>query len=158
MKKGVPLIIIDNTNTQKWEARPYIILAQEFGYSVEIRETSTPWAKDAAELAKRNVHGVPLQSIEAMLARWEDDFTIENILASQPPRRGGGGGGGPRGSSRGGYRGARGGRGGARSTGTSNSSNKNEEQNAAAEEDEAEVENIAENLEKASLGAKNQSD
>ncbi|EFC43196.1 predicted protein [Naegleria gruberi] len=87
MKNGTTPIIIDNTNTQKWEAKPYVVAAKANSYVVEITEPTTPWAKNAQELAKRNKHGVPLVAIERMLERWEIDFTVEKILASQPPKR-----------------------------------------------------------------------
>jgi len=87
MEKGISPVLVDNTNTQKWEAKAYVEHAVRLGYKVDVRETATPWAKDPVELAKRNVHGVPQVAIERMLARWENDFTPENILAAQPPKR-----------------------------------------------------------------------
>lgn len=87
MKEGESLIIIDNTNTQKWEAKPYVEAGLEFGYKILIDEPKTEWAKDAKELAKRNTHGVPYDSIVSMLKRWENDFTVENIMKSEPPKR-----------------------------------------------------------------------
>jgi len=87
MKKGVSPIIIDNTNTQKWEAKPYVVEAVNNGYQVVIQETTTPWAKNATELAKRNEHGVPVEAIQRMLDRWEIDFTVDSILKSNPPKR-----------------------------------------------------------------------
>ncbi len=107
-----PIIIVDNTNTQRWEARPYVLLAQEHGYEIVVKEPDTPWRRDAGELAKRNVHGVPLEAIERMLGRWDEDFSIEAILNSKPPRGKGGGGRG-RGRGRGGGNGASGASGGA---------------------------------------------
>ncbi|MNE81595.1 hypothetical protein D3C80_1782580 [compost metagenome] len=78
---------MDNTNTQRWEAKPYVVLAQEFGYEVIVREPDTPWRRNAAELAKRNVHGVPVEAIQRMLDRWDEDFSVEAILKSAPPKR-----------------------------------------------------------------------
>lgn len=87
MQEGIPLVIIDNTNTQKWEAKPYVEFGLKYNYEIEFKEPTTPWAKNAEELAKKNVHGVPIEAIQRMLDRWETDFTIENILKSKPPRR-----------------------------------------------------------------------
>jgi predicted kinase len=87
MEKSCPLILIDNTNTCKWEAKPYVEAGLKYGYNIVITEPTTPWCKDAEELAKRNEHGVPLEAIKMMLNRWEKDFTIENILESEPPKR-----------------------------------------------------------------------
>ncbi|KAG2382045.1 hypothetical protein C9374_005837 [Naegleria lovaniensis] len=87
MQKGTTPIIIDNTNTQKWEAKPYVMFAKQYSYEVKVLEPQTPWAKNAVELAKRNQHGVPVEAIQRMLDRWETDFTVENILRSNPPAR-----------------------------------------------------------------------
>lgn len=101
MEKGISPVIIDNTNTQRWEAKPYVETGLKHGYEIVVREPQTPWAKNAEELAKKNKHNVPIESIRAMLARWEDDFSVEAILKSKPPKRRRGG----RGRGRGGYRG-----------------------------------------------------
>lgn len=75
-KKGIPHIIIDNTNTTYKECEPYIKIAQENGYTIEILEPTTEWAKNPEECAKRNTHNVPLDSIKKMLARWESTTSI----------------------------------------------------------------------------------
>lgn len=84
---GISPIFIDNTNTQKWEAKPYVQMALKQNYKVEILEPETAWKKDPEELSKKNKHGVPKEAIIRMLQRWEDDFTVENILKSRPPQR-----------------------------------------------------------------------
>uniref|UniRef100_A0A6V7L1S7 Smr domain-containing protein n=1 Tax=Bracon brevicornis TaxID=1563983 RepID=A0A6V7L1S7_9HYME len=81
MRKGLTPIIIDNTNTQAWEMRPYAAKAVEYGYIVETLEPNTPWAFNPKELAKKNVHGVPRNKIEAMLDRFEHGITGEKLLA-----------------------------------------------------------------------------
>lgn len=81
------VVIIDNTNTQAWEARPYVQAAVKLGYDVEIVEPSTPWAFDADELAKKTTHGVPLETVRAMIARYERDLTVEKILAAESRER-----------------------------------------------------------------------
>ncbi len=74
MQKGISPIVIDNTNTDARSKKPYDLLAQEFGYTIEFREPETPWKYDAEELAKRNTHGVPKASIERMLRRWQPNI------------------------------------------------------------------------------------
>lgn len=76
MNKRIKYIIIDNTNLQFKELVPYLKLAKKYGYEVEIREADTPWRYDAEELAKRNTHGVPLETIQKMLGRRE---TVEEL-------------------------------------------------------------------------------
>lgn len=85
MMSGVEHVIIDNTNTQAWEAKPYCLLAERFGYQVNFVTADTPWALDAEECAKRNSHGVPLESIKTMLARFEPTLTLAGCLKSKAP-------------------------------------------------------------------------
>jgi predicted kinase len=87
IKKNVTPIIIDNTNTQKWEAREYVKMAVDAGYDIRFHETTTDWSKDVDELAKRNIHGVPREAIQRMLDRYEDhsEFTVDNVLNSKSP-------------------------------------------------------------------------
>jgi predicted kinase len=76
MKAGISPIIIDNTNTQRWEFQKYLDAAEEYGYDVKI-ETIDPtnysedFIKELAERQKKT-HNVPEQVIIDMLKRWED--------------------------------------------------------------------------------------
>ena len=36
MINGVPAIIVDNTNIQEWQAHPYLVLADIYGYAVQV--------------------------------------------------------------------------------------------------------------------------
>ncbi len=74
------LVIIDNTNVQSWEMMPYIKAARCLDFEVEIVQADTPWAFDAEECAKKTVHGVPVDAIKSMLARWEKEVTVEKLL------------------------------------------------------------------------------
>jgi len=64
-----PLIVVDNTNTQKWEFEYYVQLAEQYGCAVDI--VKVPHI-EASVAAARNSHGVPLAAIQRMLDRWED--------------------------------------------------------------------------------------
>ena len=76
MEAGISPVIIDNTNTQRWEFQKYLDAAEEFGYDVKI-ETLDPtnysedFIKELAERQKKT-HNVPEQVIIDMLKRWED--------------------------------------------------------------------------------------
>lgn len=85
MEGNVPHIIVDNTNSTAWEARGYVRGAKRHGYAVQFVEPHTEWAKNPEECARRNTHGVPLQAIQKMLARWEDNLTVEMCLAAITP-------------------------------------------------------------------------
>lgn len=87
IQSGLDPIIVDNTNTQLWEAKPYVQMAVDAGYDIQVVEPNTPWRFDLDELEKRNVHGVSKDILKRMLDRWEDSdkFTVENILKSKSP-------------------------------------------------------------------------
>ncbi|NXP77547.1 N4BP2 protein, partial [Ramphastos sulfuratus] len=78
-------IIIDNTNIQAWEMKPYVTLAQQFKYKVMFREPDTWWKFKPKELEKRNVHGVPKEKIKRMLERYERCLSVSSILNSSVP-------------------------------------------------------------------------
>ncbi|KAK4882405.1 hypothetical protein RN001_005724 [Aquatica leii] len=82
MSAGVSPVIIDNTNTQMWEMKSYVMMAANFGYIVEIVEPFTPWAFDVKELHLRNSHNVSKAKINEMLLRYEKDITPTSIFAT----------------------------------------------------------------------------
>lgn len=71
IKQNAPLIVIDNTNTQKWEFQKYVDLAKSNGYEVKVENVFDGGLSDE-DLAKRNTHRVPLQGIQRMRSRWEE--------------------------------------------------------------------------------------
>jgi predicted kinase len=85
LRAGTPHVVVDNTNTQAWEAREYVRLAVAHGYTVEFVEPTTAWAKDPVECAQRCAHGVPEAAIVGMLARWEKDLTVPKCLVAKAP-------------------------------------------------------------------------
>ncbi|NXR69326.1 N4BP2 protein, partial [Rhadina sibilatrix] len=78
-------IIIDNTNIQAWEMKPYVTLAQQFNYKVMFREPDTWWKFKPKELERRNIHGVSKEKIKRMLERYERCLTVRSILDSSVP-------------------------------------------------------------------------
>ncbi|XP_017316672.1 NEDD4-binding protein 2 [Ictalurus punctatus] len=77
-------IIIDNTNLQCWEMKPYVALAQKHKYRVLFREPNTWWKTKARELEKRTKHGVTKEKIRRMLENQDRHVSVQNIMASQP--------------------------------------------------------------------------
>ncbi len=63
MSRGLPHIVIDNTNTRKWEYAPYVNFAEKYGYSVEIIILRGDYG---------NIHNVPREVIDKMKTRWEE--------------------------------------------------------------------------------------
>lgn len=65
-------VIIDNTNTQRWEMEPYLRMAHEAGMEVRVVHIDTYLNDD--QLAARNTHGVPVEAIGWMRVRFEHDW------------------------------------------------------------------------------------
>lgn len=64
----ISTVICDNTNLIRKEWKAFAACANNLGYIVSFVEMPLP---DPVVAAKRNTHGVPLESIERMIARWE---------------------------------------------------------------------------------------
>ena len=73
---GTELVVVDNTNTQLWEATPYVSVAEAMGYEVEIHEIVC----DVEVAAARNVHGVPANAVRGMARRWEKSLPWWNVV------------------------------------------------------------------------------
>nr|XP_046269555.1 NEDD4-binding protein 2 isoform X2 [Scatophagus argus] len=84
-EKGDNPIIIDNTNMQSWEMRPYVVQALKHGYKVLFREPDTWWKNKPRELQRRTTHNVPLETIQRMLNGYERFVTVQSIIGSQMP-------------------------------------------------------------------------
>jgi predicted kinase len=73
MERGVDVIIVDNTNTMREEANPYLVLAQMFDYSVEVvRVDPGVEVCVARQAARPEDRRVPEEVIRKMHARMED--------------------------------------------------------------------------------------
>ncbi|NXL87405.1 N4BP2 protein, partial [Alectura lathami] len=79
---GISPIIIDNTNIQAWEMKPYVMLAQQFKYKVVFREPDTWWKFKPKELERRLNYVTPKEKIKRMLERYERCLTVSSVLDS----------------------------------------------------------------------------
>nr|CAB3220770.1 adenylate kinase 9 [Phallusia mammillata] len=86
LRKGHSPVIIDNTNMTAWEMTPYVVEGAKNSYYIQIKEPDTWWKNKAGQLAKRNSHGVPKETIKAMLDRYERNVTVQSILHSERAR------------------------------------------------------------------------
>ncbi|NXA30932.1 N4BP2 protein, partial [Eudromia elegans] len=86
-EKRVSPIIIDNTNIQAWEMKPYVTLAQQFKYKVMFREPDTWWKFKPKELERRNIHGISKEKIKRMLERYERCLSVSSVLNSSVPNK-----------------------------------------------------------------------
>ncbi|XP_030596469.1 NEDD4-binding protein 2 [Archocentrus centrarchus] len=84
-EKGTNPIIIDNTNMQGWEMKPYVAQALKHGYRVLFREPDTWWKHKPKELVRRTTHSVHVESIRRMLEGYERFVTVQSIMRSQMP-------------------------------------------------------------------------
>jgi len=68
---GVGLVIIDNTNTRKWEYEGYLKIAERFGYDVDVEVVGQLDDSNLKVYANRNRHGVDLEVVRAQAKRFE---------------------------------------------------------------------------------------
>ena len=66
-------VVVDNVHSRIWEYQNYITIALLFGYEVSVLEIECPDQETLERFQARNVHGVPLFSMERMWTRWEYD-------------------------------------------------------------------------------------
>ncbi|XP_022827784.1 uncharacterized protein LOC111357368 isoform X2 [Spodoptera litura] len=89
LRMGMSPVIIDNTNIELWEMEPYLREGVKNGYIIEVVEPTTPWAKKANILLRKNVHNVPLVTIKRMLENYREGVTgeiLKNAFGLSYPR------------------------------------------------------------------------
>lgn len=74
------IIIVDNTNLTRKEREPYIKIAKTYGFHVTVLTPQTSWFNDVDGLLSHTTHGVPKQSIERMLKKYEPFNYLEEVL------------------------------------------------------------------------------
>ncbi|XP_019732310.1 NEDD4-binding protein 2 [Hippocampus comes] len=84
-ERGANPIIIDNTNMQGWEMKPYVAQALKHNYKVLFRETDTWWKNKPRELERRSKHGVSVETIRRMLNGYEHFVTVKSIMGALLP-------------------------------------------------------------------------
>ena len=86
MQEKTACVIIDNTNTQAWEMKPYVEAALELGYTVEIHEPDpVPLDELMRRQESRPDKNLPLETVQRMLERYQKVVDIQKILDSQSP-------------------------------------------------------------------------
>ncbi|XP_023375384.1 NEDD4-binding protein 2 isoform X2 [Otolemur garnettii] len=86
-EKTISPIIIDNTNLQAWEMKPYVALSQKHKYKVLFREPDTWWKFKPKELARRNIHGISKEKITRMLEHYQRFVSVPIIMNSSVPEK-----------------------------------------------------------------------
>lgn len=69
------VVIVDNTNTCAWEAKPYVEAAQKLNVAVFFHRATGDY---------QNTHGVPPDKVKLMKDRLED-LSVENCLKALAP-------------------------------------------------------------------------
>lgn len=88
MKNGISPIVIDNTNTQAWEMKPYVLAAHRHGYEVKIVQPGDEGFPevDFDEIMKRQAQradqnkSLPAEVVQKMLNRFQKNVTVDDIL------------------------------------------------------------------------------
>jgi len=68
-------VIVDNTNTKRWEVKPYVESAIQLGYDVQ-------FIRCVGEFV--NIHNVPPSIVESMRNRMEE-LSVESCLSAERP-------------------------------------------------------------------------
>ncbi len=71
IKREIPIIVVDNTNLVAKEIKPYIDAVKNTDYGVLVVEPYNEHCRNAEVLFQRNKHGVPMETIQRMLAKEE---------------------------------------------------------------------------------------
>ncbi|XP_064817435.1 uncharacterized protein LOC135534328 [Oncorhynchus masou masou] len=85
MEASFSPVIIDNTNMQGWEMKPYVTMALRHNYKVLFREPSTWWKNKPRELERRTRHSVKAEKIRWMMENYDRHVTIHSIMGSSHP-------------------------------------------------------------------------
>lgn len=62
-------IVISNTSMRRWEMNPYLQMAAELGYEVEIYRIKGPWVAEV--FAARNLHNVPVEIVQRQIDKYQ---------------------------------------------------------------------------------------
>ena len=98
MKDGIYPIAVDNTFTKSFEIKPYLVLAQQYGYDVEfvepdwspeLRNEDGTWNADFIEKMQKTPERVkmnkslPRDIVDKMVNRYQYDLTPEGVLGRE---------------------------------------------------------------------------
>ena len=81
MESGEAVVVIANTNTQRWEFQPYLLHAEVYGYKVERKDLFDAGLSDE-QLASRNVNGVTAD----VIARMREHYVHGDDWLNDDPR------------------------------------------------------------------------
>ncbi|XP_028834397.1 NEDD4-binding protein 2 isoform X1 [Denticeps clupeoides] len=85
LQRGQTPVIIDNTNMQSWEMKPYVAKALKYKYKVLFREPDTWWKHKPRELEKHTRHKVSREKIRRILDGYDRFVSVQSIMGSTRP-------------------------------------------------------------------------
>lgn len=75
------VVLVDNTNITLKDCKFYIDAAISAGWNIVLWESGTEWAFNPQICFEKNTHGVPLETIKNMQAKW---ISSEEIAGKYP--------------------------------------------------------------------------
>lgn len=85
MKKEISPIVIDNTNSKIWEMKPYVTLADKYGYNVIIKELPTPALEELLKRQNKRKSinkNLPEEVLKRMIDKFEKNVKVDDIRNS----------------------------------------------------------------------------
>jgi NEDD4-binding protein 2 len=85
MEKGISPIVIDNTNSKEWEMKPYVMLADQYDYNIQIEELPIPSIDELMrrqETRKSINKSLPKETVERMINNFKPGITVDDIRNS----------------------------------------------------------------------------
>jgi len=83
MRRKNVTLVVDNTNIKTWQYEHYIQVATIAGLSVRIVEFRLETIAQLKEIAARNLHGVPVETVAKMCLDFEPDGRAEVVTIKQ---------------------------------------------------------------------------
>ena len=80
LRAGNPVTVVANTFSCRWEMDAYVLMARARPAVRFVVVDLFDGGLTDEELFERNVHGVPLHSIQGMRERWEHDWKVGNPI------------------------------------------------------------------------------
>lgn len=101
LRDRISPIVVDRGNGLNAETQEYVLLAQQQGYAVELKEPNSPWWQELRVLLKyrqyvsselfdrwaealaqksRETHRVPVGTIRHWMKAWRTELTVDDIL------------------------------------------------------------------------------
>lgn len=79
---GMTPLVIDNTNLEIWEMKPYIFYAFDFDYKIFFMEPFTSWRYNVNRLSHTNRHGLTKEKLQRSLDRFEKKINADILIQS----------------------------------------------------------------------------